>query len=437
MSSALAVGYLCLNYNQGDFLKYNNKLHTVLAVTAVFLCVSVFSGCSLLDELGFSDNSQISQTVTSGGTVVGARSNAYSGYGFSNLEREDLQNLYEMLDQYANKSSVEKIVADGTFSVKEISQALEAYKNDNPQVFWLDDTFEYSHFGSKTGIILSFIYDGDELSQMKQNFDAKVSEIIANAPTNSTDYDVELYINDYIVDNCQYDKEGAAAADNGETLGNEHNAYGALIDQKAVCDGYSAAFQLLCNKLGIECVSIQGTSKDEPHMWNGVKINNEWYHTDVTWNDSDEYVHSERYFYLNLTTEQIKADHTINLSYGEVSDDNFDENTIYNIFVPSCTSQTYNYFNASCPKLTNINGSDEIVTLLAQTAAQRGEDFDVVIDEGLDFQTTVDSLASDGYIYNWLEKANAKNGNNPKISDKSKLYNFSEHRLLTIKLQYE
>ena len=60
-----------------------------------------------------------------------------------------------------------------------------------------------------------------------------------------------------------------------------------------------------------------------------------------------------------------------------------------------------------------------------------------MIDEGLDFQTTVDSLASDGYIYNWLEKANAKNGNNPKISDKSKLYNFSEHRLLTIKLQYE
>ena len=106
----------------------------------------------------------------------------------------------------------------------QIVQELEAYKNDNPQVFWLDDTFEYSHFGSKTGIILSFIYDGDELSQMKQNFDAKVSEIIANAPTNSTDYDVELYINDYIVDNCQYDKEGAAAADNGETLGNEQLA---------------------------------------------------------------------------------------------------------------------------------------------------------------------------------------------------------------------
>ena len=103
MFFALAVGHLCLNYNQGDFLKYNNKFHTVLAVTAVFLCVSVFSGCSLLDELGLSDNSQISQTVTSGGTVVGARSNAYSGYGFSNLEREDLQNLYEMLDQYANK----------------------------------------------------------------------------------------------------------------------------------------------------------------------------------------------------------------------------------------------------------------------------------------------------------------------------------------------
>lgn len=428
---------MCLNYNQGDFLKYNNKFRTALAVTAICLCVSCFGGCSLLNELGFSDSSQTAQTVTSGGTVAGTRSNAYSEYGFSNLEREDFQELYKTIDQYANKSSVEKIVIDGIFSVREISEVLEAYRNDNPQAFWLGDTFEYSHFGSKTGVILSFVSTGDELNQMKQNFDAKVSKIIANAPASHTDYDVELYINDYIVDNCEYDKDGAAAADNGETLGNEHNAYGALIDQKAVCDGYSAAFQLLCNRLGIECVSVQGTSKDEPHMWNCVNINNEWYHTDVTWNDSNEYVHSERYFYLNLTTEQIKSDHTINLSYSQITDDNFDENTIYNIFVPSCTSRAYNYFNASCPKLTNLNGSDEIINLLTKTAAQRGEDFDVVIDASLDFQTTVDSLANDGYIYNWLEKANAKNGNNPKISDKSKLYNFSEHRLLTIKLQYE
>jgi len=66
-----------------------------------------------------------------------------------------------------------------------------------------------------------------------------------------------------------------------------------LDSKKAICSGYSLLFKSLCDEIGIECVSIDGYSrqfldgfneKTEPdHAWNAVKINNKWYLLDATW----------------------------------------------------------------------------------------------------------------------------------------------------------
>jgi len=53
---------------------------------------------------------------------------------------------------------------------------------------------------------------------------------------------------------------------------------GIFLENKAVCAGYSEAFQLLCNKLGIETISIVS----ETHEWNKVYINGSWTNVDVT-----------------------------------------------------------------------------------------------------------------------------------------------------------
>ncbi|MDR0509130.1 MAG: hypothetical protein LBG63_04850, partial [Candidatus Methanoplasma sp.] len=89
-----------------------------------------------------------------------------------------------------------------------------------------------------------------------------------------------------------------------------HEAYGALVDPQhyAVCDGYSKAFLLLCEKEKIECVVVLGTavaSNMENHAWNYVKMDDgEWYAVDVTWNDDS----SNAYFLLGgekfFTTHQ-------------------------------------------------------------------------------------------------------------------------------------
>ena len=104
-----------------------------------------------------------------------------------------------------------------------------------------------------------------------------------NLPSGN-DFEREEYINNYIIDNCRYDEE---AAENNDVQGNENDAYGALVDGKAVCEGYARAFQLLCNKANIDCVLLSGTADSDNHAWNGVKISGDWYQIDVTWNDTD------------------------------------------------------------------------------------------------------------------------------------------------------
>lgn len=59
-----------------------------------------------------------------------------------------------------------------------------------------------------------------------------------------------------------------------------------------VCEGYSRAFKILCDKLDIPCIIAIGNAKGsvdgpgESHMWNEVKMNDgQWYAVDVTWND--------------------------------------------------------------------------------------------------------------------------------------------------------
>lgn len=63
----------------------------------------------------------------------------------------------------------------------------------------------------------------------------------------------------------------------------------------------------MCNKLGIECVSIAGMTGDVGHEWNCAKIDGNWYQVDVTWNDSQD--DFSNYYYFNLTDEQMYSSH--------------------------------------------------------------------------------------------------------------------------------
>ncbi len=113
---------------------------------------------------------------------------------------------------------------------------------------------------------------------------------LAKIPLTS-DYDKIMYINDYLVENCQYYTGGDA--DHGST------AYGCLVEGRASCEGYAKAFDLLASGCGLESVLITGTTDTgENHAWNQVRSDGEWYNIDVTWADTDEYNDVRRAYFL-------------------------------------------------------------------------------------------------------------------------------------------
>lgn len=89
-------------------------------------------------------------------------------------------------------------------------------------------------------------------------------------------------IHDYIIENSEYD----------EKLSNSsiYTSYGALVNNNAVCEGYAKAFKYILDELEIPCVIACGLArnsngKTESHAWNYVKVDENWYAVDCTWDD--------------------------------------------------------------------------------------------------------------------------------------------------------
>lgn len=79
-----------------------------------------------------------------------------------------------------------------------------------------------------------------------------------------------------------------------------------LQNGQAVCDGISKAFALLCGIENIDCYKANGYAygnSKEGHAWNKVKLGENWYGVDCTWNDVENAngkdVLTHRYFLVS------------------------------------------------------------------------------------------------------------------------------------------
>ena len=66
-------------------------------------------------------------------------------------------------------------------------------------------------------------------------------------------------------------------------------AYEALVDKRADCFGFAAAFRAIARKAGLECTLVRGKYSSSEHAWNAVKIGKSddgtggvWYYVDAS-----------------------------------------------------------------------------------------------------------------------------------------------------------
>ncbi len=112
-------------------------------------------------------------------------------------------------------------------------------------------------------------------------------EICRNAK--GTEYQKLEYFKQKICDLVEYDYDAAANNKSLPDRGpwNLIYVFDGNENTNVVCQGYSLAFQYLCELSGIECYCILGEFNGGYHMWNHVRLDGKMYFVDVTSCDSN------------------------------------------------------------------------------------------------------------------------------------------------------
>lgn len=162
----------------------------------------------------------------------------------------------------------------------------------------------YVHPYNSFKYISTNIYDNKVTIKITHNYDKrmiydinnKVNQIISKYITpNMNDKEKIRVIHDYIINTTKYDKNKSE---------NSHLAYGALLEGLAICSGYTDAMSIFLYKLNIPNYKI--SDMDEEHIWNLVKLDDKWYHLDLTWDDPiNDLTDVLSHKYFLITTDEL------------------------------------------------------------------------------------------------------------------------------------
>lgn len=225
-------------------------------------------------------------------------------------------------------------VYDGVhpISVDELKVVRDAYRRDHVEHFWIGNSNSFSISASTvSSMTVDYIMDKAAAGAAKGELEEAIDKILAGLDPEMSDYEIELYLHDAICSSVEY-----------RSGDNCRNAYGALVEHAAVCEGYAEAMQLLLYRAGIPAFTAIGSSinpttgQSEGHEWLYAMIGGKWYHVDPTWDDQGYVFHQ----YFNLSDAAVTADHTM-------------EATAYAL--PSCTSDDAFYYKVSASETTEYD----------------------------------------------------------------------------------
>lgn len=312
-----------------------------LSLLSLFLCFSL-AGCSLIFD--FSTEPPVT-TIPEDSYPYEADEASY-GYYYDQLS-DDSKAVYRAILKNKDNTEGTEIILPKTITlsfpkgageeeikarvsetVLAITQpAIDALLYDNPEIFYVrmggenSSTFSVTHRKQENAdgeVIymrkLVFMMQTEDLTEgatLSEEIAALQAAIHAFAVTGESRYEKLLSI--------QTQLSAAVTYDSGAYR--PHCAAGALIDGRAVCDGYAKAFKLLCNREGIPCVIVAGVAKQngksEPHAWNYVQMEDGlWYGVDTTWDDVGP-IATKHYFLVGAEESAFLDSHVPNGKFSE------------------------------------------------------------------------------------------------------------------------
>lgn len=312
-------------------------LITVLLVSATGCDFLNFSDTVILDPAEITEGYSIAKLNIYPENVKFRLIGKFERSGYSQLS-DTQKGIYILMDNAVFNMQT-GYISLGKASQSDISIACLALRNDRPEYFWLPTSYALRTKGVLGEICFAksekdWLYTATE----RENFEKKIlntlTEICQGFSGKETEFSREVSAHDTLVSRLEYDSENV---NNYKNNPSSWDIVGAFCNGKAVCEGYAKAMQVLAFTLGINCATVTGVST-EPHMWNVINIENNWYHLDPTANDADA---DPYHFFFNVTTEYLLKSYTIDSVFTPTAQNETVDSG--NIFLPICTATEYNY----------------------------------------------------------------------------------------------
>ena len=225
-------------------------------------------------------------------------------YGkLGNLEKHAYNEIITSIYDMPEKIEVPAIDAS------QLDRVFSAILMDNPDLFFLGRKCTLTSEMLRTYCAPEYIITREEYLLQLEEVEQVKQKIISSLSDPDDEWQTELEIHDYIIDSCTYE-----LSENQLVCS---SVYGALVNGRAACEGYSRAAKLMFDEVGIESALVSGVSVSEDgteslHMWNAVDIDDDFYYLDCTWDDpvGDDGAEIRSYAYFNLTAKMLSETHS-------------------------------------------------------------------------------------------------------------------------------
>ena len=255
------------------------------------------------------------------------------------------------------------------------AKALISLYYDNPQYYFL----QMSLYMNRTHQTISFaVYDnfadGDARSAATEKFRTNIESMVSTINGQSTPSLKAAKANDLICYNSKYNYAFANESDYSTQMDIEQrdytqSAYSSIVGGNPVCAGYGMGYAAIMNAAGIDTIPVIS----DVHLWNIVRINDQWYHVDTCWNDSESRI---TYLFFLRNDSNIKAydggnkahDATIGEAYGTAG-----------LFYPACKFDVFTSYytpgtalafddKAQTPQASFVESNGKYLVTLASNA---------------------------------------------------------------------
>lgn len=246
-------------------------------------------------------------------------------YAYGQLDAIEQTVYDEMLSTILNH---ENKISLSTTDTDVMNRAYSAVCSDYGGLFWVNGYVftRYKKGDELVGLEFSPKYTMTEevRRQTQERIDRVVEEWFAGISINDTDYEKAKYIYETLALKTEY----------VEDAGDSQNIISVFLRKQTVCQGYACAVQYLLEQLGVQSIIVSGKALGQPHAWNLLCLDGEYYYMDATWGNNG-YRNKEGvetsfidYNYMAMTTAEMQMGHEPDMD----------------ISLPECTAVLNNYY---------------------------------------------------------------------------------------------